>query len=68
MCLSIPGKITEINGKDVIVDYNTEKRKAKTLLNVEIGDYVIINGGLIIEKIPKEDAIQALKITQCNQN
>ncbi len=61
MCLAIPGKIEKIENNTAIVDYGIEKRKANnSLLDVNVGDYVIVNAGFIIEKIPKEEAKQAL--------
>ena len=53
MCLAIPGKIVEIS-KDkehAIVDYGEgTKRKANvTLVNVKIGDYVLVHAGFAIE-------------------
>ncbi len=63
MCLAVPGKIEKIDNNTAIVDYGIEKRKAdNSLLNAEIGDYVIVNAGFIIEKIPKKEAKQALEL------
>lgn len=62
MCLAIPGKVVEIDGDDVLVDYVNEKRVVKTLLDVEVGDYVIVGGKMILEKVSKEDAIHTIKI------
>jgi hydrogenase assembly chaperone HypC/HupF len=67
MCLSIPGKVIEINGNNVVVRYKTEKRHAKTILNVKVGDYVIINGGLVIEIVPEKDALDSLKAVRCSK-
>lgn len=64
MCLAIPGKIIEINGDKVIVDYKIEKRNAYKTIDVNIGDYVIVKAGFIIDKIDKkqaEDFIEELK-------
>ncbi len=64
MCLAIPGKIVKIEKDDAIVDYISEKRMGKIVEGAyKVGDYVIIQGGLVIERIPDEQAkkwLQAL--------
>ena len=64
MCLSIPGKVIEINknGK-CIVDYETEKRKATFIDDkIKINDYVVVSGGIVVMRIPKEQAEKFLEI------
>lgn len=62
MCLAIPGKIIKIKNDIAIVDYGTEKRKGRIVEgNYKAGDYVIIQGGLVIEKIPSNQAKDWLK-------
>jgi len=53
MCLAIPGKVIEINGDDVIVDYGGERRKSNISLveDLRVGEYVILNNKIIISKI-----------------
>lgn len=62
MCLLVPGKIVEINGDKAVVDYGPEKREG-LIINGEysIGDYVIIQGKVIVQKIDEEEAKRALK-------
>ncbi len=62
MCLAIPRKVLEANGSDVVVDCEGEKRSVKSLLDVKSGDFVIVNSGIVVEKISKEEAENALKI------
>ncbi len=64
MCLSIPGKIVEIKENGMcVIDYETEKRAAKIIdKDTKIGDYVVINGGMIVMKIPKEQAKKFLEV------
>ena len=62
MCLAIPGKIIKIEKDEATVDYSSEKRKGKIIEgNYKVGDYVVIQGGLVIERIPKEQAKDWLK-------
>ena len=62
MCLAIPGKIIQIENDTAIVDYGSEKREAKIFEgNFSIGDYVIVQSKLIIEKVPEDQAISWIK-------
>lgn len=57
MCLAIPGKIIKIKNNIALVDYKTEKRNGRIVEgDYKTGDYVIVQGGLVIEKIPQEQA------------
>ena len=63
MCLAIPGKVEKIENNKIVIDYGIEKREAGTsLIEVKEGDYVIVNAGFIIEKIPEKEAKQALEL------
>ena len=62
---NIPGKITEINDKEIIVDYpNSNKVKAngKLVDDLKVGDYVIVSNKIIIAQIPKERAKRFLDL------
>ena len=62
MCLAIPGKIIRIKDDVALVDYGSEKRQGKIVDGeYSIGDYVIIQGGLVIEKIPEKQAMDWLE-------
>ena len=59
MCLAVPGKIIEIKNNLATVDYGTEKREGKIVEgNFSVGDYVIIQGKIVIEKIPEQEVKQ----------
>ena len=63
MCLAVPGKIIEIKGNEAVVDYDIEKRKALLLEKTyKIGDYVIVQGKVVVQKIEKKEALDALKL------
>ena len=65
MCLAIPGKIVKIEKNIAHVDYGAEKRKGRIVEgSYKKGDYVLIQGGLVIEKIPKQQARDWLKAFQ----
>ena len=55
MCLASPGKIIEIKNDIALIDYGSEKRQAKIIIgDFKINDYVIVQGKIIIEKVPEE--------------
>lgn len=67
MCFAIPGKVIEVKKEEVIVDYSGEKRTAKTLFPVEVGEYVYVSGKIVIEKVPEKDALAAMNIFKDNK-
>lgn len=66
MCLAIPGKVVEFdkNKEHAIVDYGDgTKRKANvTLVNVKIGDYVLVHAGFAIEVLNEKEANETLDL------
>lgn len=63
MCLSIPGKVLRIDEDEIIIEYPGEERKVNIcLLDLKVGDYVIVSGGVVVSKISKERAIKFLEM------
>lgn len=63
MCLGVPGKIVRIEGDVATVDYEIEQRQGKIIeQDFKEGDYVLIQGGILILKIEKEEAKRALSL------
>ena len=57
MCVAAPGKVIEIKDNIATVDYNGNITKANAgVVNVAVGDYVLVHAGLIIQKISKSEA------------
>ncbi len=58
MCLGIPGKVAEVRGDVVVVDYGggTVREANASLVEVKPGDYVIVHAGFVIEKISEKEA------------
>jgi hydrogenase expression/formation protein HypC len=67
MCLSIPSKVVEIDKQNntATVDTMGVKRSASLDLmgedEVQIGDYVLLHIGFIMNKIDEEDALLSLE-------
>jgi hydrogenase maturation factor len=63
MCLTIPKKVVEINKDFVLVeDHNGARQELKTLIELSIGDFVISQQNIILEKVDKEYAQETIKL------
>ena len=66
MCLAIPGKIIEIdaNKQHAMVDYGdgTKRQVNINLVDVKIGDYVLVHAGFAIEVLEEEEAKKTLDL------
>ncbi len=66
MCLAIPGKIIQINIKDNLatIDYGdgTKRIINISLVDINIGDYVLVHAGFAIEKLNKNEAEKTLDL------
>ena len=62
MCYAIPGKVTAIKGNIVSVDYFGEEKRAKNdFFNLNPGDYVYAQGGFVVQRISKDEAMPVLE-------
>jgi hydrogenase expression/formation protein HypC len=66
MCLAIPGKIIELdNEKDIAtIDYGdgTKRKVNVNLVDVKLGDYVLVHAGFAIEKLNEKEAQETLDL------
>lgn len=64
MCLAIPGKVLEIDGRTARVDfgYGATREVDVTLVDVEVGQYVLVHTGYAIQVLDKEDALETLRL------
>lgn len=64
MCLAIPAKVLSISGVNAKVDFggNTIREVDVSLVNVKVGDYVLVHAGYAIQVLSKEDAEETLKL------
>ena len=58
----VPGKIISIDGDIATIDYEIEQRKAKIIDNFKVGEYVIVQGGIVIQKVPEQEAKDSLAL------
>ena len=59
MCLAVPLKLIEINGKEAVGESMGMRRSVRVdfIENPQIGDYVIVHAGFAIERLPEEQAL-----------
>ena len=63
MCLAVPAKVVELDDSTAKVDYGGITRKISTaLVDVKVGDYVIIHAGFAIEKIHEQEAKKTIEL------
>ncbi len=56
MCVAIIGRICKLDNKTAVVDYHGNKVNVSTgLLNVNIGDHVLVHAGCAIQKVSEEE-------------
>ena len=57
MCVAAPGRVVEMKDNIATVDYSGNLTKANAgVVNVAVGDYVLVHAGLIIQKISQSEA------------
>ena len=70
MCLSVPGDIVSIDGDSADVNFGGIARRASLMLcpDVEVGDYVLVHVGFVIQKVDKEEALETLRLFEVFKN
>ncbi|MDD5159133.1 MAG: HypC/HybG/HupF family hydrogenase formation chaperone [Sulfuricurvum sp.] len=70
MCLSIPSKVVSIDTENNVATVDTmgiQRTAGLDLMeegSVQIGDYVLLHIGFIMNKIDEEDALESLRVYQ----
>jgi hydrogenase expression/formation protein HypC len=66
VCLAIPGKILEIDKKKeyATIDYGdgTRRKANVSLVDVKIGDYVLVHAGFAIQILDEKEAHETLDL------
>ena len=56
MCVALPGKVIELKDRDAVVDFSGNQVTARAgLVDVKIGDYVLVHAGCVIQKVTQQD-------------
>ena len=63
MCLAVPLKVVEINGREAVAESMGMKRKIRVdfIDNPRVWEYVIVHAGFAIERLPEEQALADLE-------
>lgn len=65
MCVALPGKVLEINEKTAVIDFSGNQVTARTgLVEVQVGDYVLVHAGCVIQKVTPQDAEDLTELMQ----
>ena len=64
MCLAIPGKVIDIDDAKATVEYTEGVRNQAniTLVDVKVGDYVLVHAGFAIKVLDEEEARKTLSV------
>jgi hydrogenase expression/formation protein HypC len=62
MCIAIPGKVSSVQGKKVVVDFSGKLSPAEShFVKVRVGDWVLVFGNNIVEKTTERRAREIQK-------
>ncbi|MEM3730925.1 MAG: HypC/HybG/HupF family hydrogenase formation chaperone [Candidatus Bathyarchaeia archaeon] len=64
MCLAIPAKVVSINEDKAKVDFGEGvlREVNVTLVNVKVGDYVLVHAGYAIQVLGEKEALETLRL------
>jgi len=64
MCIAVPAEVLEIkDGNIAVVDYGDLQQEVRIdLVDVEVGEFVLVHVGFAIQKLSREDALQTRQI------
>lgn len=70
MCLAVPLKLIEIEGKNAVGESMGMRRRLRVdfIPEPKIGDYVIVHAGFAIERLPEQQALEDLDAWEEIQN
>lgn len=63
MCLAIPLKLIEIDGKNAVGESMGMRRNLRVdfIPEPKIGDYVIVHAGFALERLPEKQALEDIE-------
>ncbi len=63
MCLAIPGKVIAINGETGDIDFGgVIKHTNLSMVDANVGDWVVTHAGFAIEVMDEEDAQETIRL------
>ena len=61
MCMSRPQRVLSFKDGKAVVEFEGEKKTAKSPFPLKEGEYVLCQQGFVVKKIPESDARDMLK-------
>jgi len=70
MCLAVPLKLIEVNGKTAIGEAMGMTRQIRVdfIKEAQVGDYVMVHAGFAIERLPEQQALEDLEAWEDMEN
>jgi hydrogenase expression/formation protein HypC len=64
MCLAIPGKVVSLKDDNAKVDFGEGvlREVNVTLVNVRVGDYVLVHAGYAIQALDEKEALETISL------
>ncbi len=64
MCLAIPAKILSLEGTKAYVDFGqgVSREVNVSLVNVKVGEYVLVHAGYAIQVLEEKEALETLSL------
>jgi len=64
MCIAVPAEVLEIKDGNIgVVDYGDLKQEVRLdLVDVEVGEYVLVHVGFAIQRLSREEGLKTLKV------
>jgi hydrogenase expression/formation protein HypC len=63
MCLAVPLKLIEVNGKNAVGEAMGMTRQIRVdfIKEPKVGDYVMVHAGFAIERLPEQQALEDIQ-------
>lgn len=59
MCVAIPGKVLSVENGKAVVDFDGNTTSVRSgIIDVSVGDYVLVHAGLVIQKMKEKEALE----------
>ncbi len=64
MCIAIPAEVVELKENNVgVVDYGDLRQEVQLdLVDVKVGDFVLVHVGFAIQKLSREEALETREV------
>jgi len=64
MCVAVPAEVLEIKEGNIgLVDYGNLKQEVRLdLVDVKVGEYVLVHVGFAIQRLSREEGLETLEI------